>query len=103
MLEEEQTNVTSQPTGDDNNQYIQALNELKAKSVDREEYDKLKAENKKLLDSIVNGQEIELPKQESKPSIDELRTKLFSGESDLSNLEFVSNALELRSKHMAKG
>lgn len=105
MLDEKevQQSVTSQQPGDDNNQYIQALNELKAKSVDREEYDKLKAENKKLLDSIVNGQEIDLPKQEDKPSIDELRTKLFSGESDLSNLEFVSSALELRSQLIAKG
>lgn len=101
--EEKLISETEEQVDDMTPDYLAAIKELKQNSVDRSEYDKLKAENKKLLDSIVNGQEIDLPKQEDKPSIEELRTKLFSGESDLSNLEFVSNALELRSQLIAKG
>lgn len=101
--EEKITSETGEQVDDMTPDYLAAIKELKQNSVDRSEYDKLKAENKKLLDSIVNGQEIDLPKQEDKPSIEELRTKLFSGESDLSNLEFVTDALELRSQLIAKG
>ena len=95
--------VTSQPAGDDNNQYIQALNELKKNSVGREDYEKLKAENKKLLDSIVNGQEIDLPEHKDEPSIDELRKRLFNGEQDMSNLDYITSALELRKQLISKG
>ena len=95
--------VTSQTTGDDNNQYIQALNELKSKSVDRGEYDKLKAENKKLLDSIVNGREIELPAANDEPTVQELRNKMFNEEQTLTNLEFAKDALELRKQLMSEG
>ena len=42
--------------------YIAAINELKQNTVDRQKYDQLKAENKRLLDSIVNGQEIDIRK-----------------------------------------
>jgi len=82
--------------------YIQAINELKAKSVDRSKYDELRAENKRLLESIVNGQEIDLPKEEEKPNIDELRNKLFNTDG-LSNLEYVENMLTLRKALMDNG
>lgn len=101
MLDEEQTNVTSQTTGDDNNQYIQALNELKAKSVDREDYEKLKAENKKLLDSIINGTEIAQQPVEEKKSVEDLR-KAYLKE-DQTNLEYITNTLKLREALMAEG
>ena len=79
MIEEE-TSVTG--TVEDNTQdYLAAIKELKEKSVDRSEYDKLRAENKKLIDAVVNGQ----PSQEepaaskhSKEQIDELRNDLFN-------------------------
>ena len=103
MAEEKQTNVTGTEVEDMTPDYLAAINELKQNSVDRQKYEELKAENKKLLDSIVNGQEIEMPKQEVVRSIQELRTELFSGEKDLSNLEFVTDALELRKQLMAKG
>ena len=86
----------------DNNQYIQALNELKAKSVDKAEYDKLKAENEKLLDSIVNGRELNLPSEEEKShSIQELRNELFNKEH--TNLEYCKTALELRKSILDEG
>lgn len=43
----------------DNTDYIAAIKELKENSVDKGKYDTLKAENKKLLDALVNGSDIE--------------------------------------------
>lgn len=103
MADEEKTNENALDTGKtDNSQYIQALSELKANSVPKAEYEKLKAENKELLESIVNGREINLPsKEDEKPSIKELRNKLFNEEH--SNLEYCKTALELRKSILEDG
>lgn len=103
MLEEEQSVTSPQTEQVDNNQYIEALNQLKANSVDKADYDKLKAENKKLLDSIVNGTEVALPATE-KASIDDLRKKLAnSSEDNLSSLEYTETALKLRERLLEEG
>ena len=105
MLEEKEKDVSG--TVEDNTQdYLAAIKELKEKSVDRSEYDKLRAENKKLIDAVVNGQ----PGQEepaavkhSKEQIDELRNDLFNSPKELSNLEYVTKAMELREALMENG
>lgn len=104
MEEKELNNVTSQTTEQiDNNQYIEALNQLKANSVDKADYEKLKAENKKLLDSIVNGTEVAVPQVE-KSSIQELREKLAgSSENNMSSLEYAETALKLRERLIEEG
>ena len=101
---DEQLNETSQTTEQfDNNQYIEALNQLKANSVDKADYEKLKAENKKLLDSIVNGTEVALPASET-ASIDDLRKKLVnSSEDGISSLEYAETALKLRQRLIEEG
>ena len=98
MAEEKEISVTG--TVEDNTQdYLAAIKELKEKSVDRSEYDKLRAENKKLIDAVVNGQ----PGQEepvftkhSKEQIDDLRNELFNSPRELNNLEYITKAMELR-------
>jgi hypothetical protein len=82
--------------------YVQAINELKANSVSKSEYAKLRVENKKLLDALVNGQQINLP-QEPQESIEDLRKKLFKKDNGLSNLEYVESALKLRNALIEKG
>ena len=92
--------VTGQENVDDSVDYISALNEMKQNSVSRSEYEKLKADNKRLLDSIVNGtsENVEvLPKK----SIEELR-KNFMKEG-ISNLDYWKNALELRERLIEEG
>ena len=92
--------VTGQENVDDSVDYISALNEMKKNSVSRSEYEKLKADNKRLLDSIVNGtsENVEvLPKK----SIEELR-KNFMKEG-VSNLDYWKNALELRERLIEEG
>ena len=78
----------------DNTDYIAAINELKQNSVERSKYDQLKAENKKLLDSIVNGTPIEEQSAAKKESIEELRANYLK--EDQSNLEYITNTLKLR-------
>lgn len=99
MTEQEQEKVV---TGEvvDNTDYITAIKELKENSVDRSKYNALKAENKKLLDSIVNGTPVEV-KVEDKKSIEELREAYLK--EDQSNLEYITNTLKLREAIMAEG
>lgn len=85
----------------DNTDYIAAIKELKENSVDRSKYDALKAENKKLLDSIVNGTEIAQAPVEEKKSIEELRANYLK--EDQTNLEYITNTLKLREALMAEG
>lgn len=82
--------------------YVAAIKELKQNSVDRSKYDALKAENKKLLDSIVNGTEIAQQPVVEKASIKELREKVFKN-SDQTNLEYITNILALREALMESG
>ena len=55
-LENMRTEVENNQVTDTSVDYISAINEIKQNSVDRAAYDKLRAENKQLLDTLVNGQ-----------------------------------------------
>lgn len=99
-MSEEEKSVTGTEVVD-NTDYIAAIKELKQNSVDRSKYDQLKAENKKLLDSIVNGTTIELSSKEEKKSISELREAYLK--EDQSNLEYITNTLKLREAIIAEG
>lgn len=106
MEEKELNNVTGTQVEDSTQDYLAAIKELKQNSVGRDEYEKLKAENKKLIDAVVNGQVVEEPAQNlvhSQEEIQQLRNELFNNEKDLSNLEYVSKALELREALMENG
>lgn len=105
MLEEKEVSVTG--TVEDNTQdYLAAIKELKEKSVDRSEYEKLRAENKKLIDTVVNGlpgQEEQVVVKHSKEQIDDLRNDLFNSPRELNNLEFITKTMELREALMENG
>ena len=100
-MSDEKNNVTGTEVEDMTPDYLAAINELKQNSVDRSKYEELRAENKKLLDSIVNGTEIAQPAAEEKKSVEELR-KAYLKE-DQSNLEYKTNTLKLREALMAEG
>ena len=105
MLEEKEVSVTG--TVEDNTQdYLAAIKELKENSVNRSEYEKLRAENKKLIDAVVNGQpgqEEQVLVKHSKEQIDDLRNDLFNSPRELNNLEFITKAMELREALMENG
>lgn len=102
MLEEEkQTNETGEPVGMEQD-YLAAINQIKNNSVPRQEYEQMKAENRKLLNAVING--VPAGPKEEEPvviNIDDLRKKAFA--EGQSNLEYITNALALRSALIAKG
>ena len=105
MAEEKEISVTG--TVEDNTQdYLAAIKELKENSVNRSEYEKLRAENKKLIDTVVNGlpgQEEQVVVKHSKEQIDDLRNELFNSPRELNNLEYVTKAMELREALIENG
>ena len=100
MQEEKELNVSGEKVEDMTPDYLAAINELKQNSVNREDYNKLKAENKKLLHSIVNGVPVEVQSPQRK-SIEELRAAYLK--EDQTNLEYISNALKLREALISEG
>lgn len=101
-MNEELTNVSGTEMSEAETDYVAAIQELQNNSVSKTQYEKLRTENKKLLDALVSGQKIDLPKEE-KPDVDELRKKLFNKDANLSNLEYVDTALKLRNALIEKG
>lgn len=91
---------------DNTNDYIEQIKRLKETSVSRDDYDKLKADNKKLIDALANGTQLEgkvEPKIDAVENINNLRKKLFSKGNDLNNLEYCKTAVELRDALIEKG
>lgn len=85
-----------------NEDYLNTIKELKANSVDRKAYDKLREENRNLLKSLVEGQTIDQPSEpEQTYDANELKTLLASG--DLNNVQFIDTALKLRKTIMDDG
>ena len=106
MLEEEKEISVTGIVEDNTQDYIAAIKELKQNSVDRSEYEKLRAENKKLIDTVVNGlpgQEEQVVVKHSKEQIDDLRNELFNSPRELNNLEFITKTMELREALMENG
>lgn len=97
MLEEK---INESGTVVDNTDYIAAIKELKENSVDRSKYDALRAENKRLLQAVVNGQPGEVQVQEKPADINELRLALTK---EQTNLDYITNALKLREAVLKEG
>lgn len=101
MEEKNSNSVTGTEVEDNTQDYLEAIKTLKQNSVDRSKYEELRAENKKLLDSIVNGTDVDLPAKDEKKSIEELRANYLK--EDQSNLEYITNTLALREALIAEG
>lgn len=97
MAEEE----IKKTTGNDED-YIETIKKLKETTVSKEEYEKLVADNKKLIETLANGGTIE-KEEPKKVDIKALREKLYSDDVNMSNLEFCSTALELRDEIIKQG
>ena len=100
---EENENVVVE---DNTNDYIDQIKKLKENSVSKDDYDKLRLDNKRLIDALANGTQIEgvvEPKVSAVDKINELRTKLFSKGNNLNNLEYCKTAVELRDALIENG
>lgn len=100
MLENENLEQRVEESNPDTD-YVAAIKELKEKTVSKESYQKLREENKKLLQSLVNGEQIQA--EVEKPDINELRKELFNEDSNIDNVTFISKALELRTALIENG
>lgn len=103
----EEKTVLENETGTvvDNTDYITAIKELKENSVDRAKYDQLRSENKRLLDSIVNGRELEQSVDKGdKRTIQELRKEIFDcANGGKINLEVAQAIVDLRKELIESG
>ena len=98
----EETRVSGEDMVDENVDYVEAINKLKDTTVPKEQYSKLKEENKRLIEALVKGEQIEV-QTETPVNVDELRKTLFNGDRELNNLEYVDTALKLRKALIEKG
>ena len=91
---------------DNTNDYIEQIKKLKENSVSKDDYDKLRLDNKRLIDALANGTQLEgkvEPKIDAVENINNLRKKLFSKGSNLDNLEYCKTAVELRDALIENG
>ena len=91
---------------DSTNDYIEQIKKLKENSVSKDDYDKLRLDNKRLIDALANGTQLEgkvEPKIDAVEKINELRTKLFGKGNNLTNLEYCKTAVELRDALIENG
>lgn len=81
------------------NDYIAKLTEIRETMIDRAEYDRIKADNKKLINALANGETVAgapASAADNAERINDLRKKLFNRDAQLSNLEYAETALQLR-------
>ena len=101
--EEENVNVVVE---DNTTDYIEQIKRLKETSVSKDDYNKLKADNKKLIDALANGTPIDgkvEPKIDAVENINNLRKKLFGKGNNVNNLEYCKAAVELRDAVIENG
>ena len=98
---EEEILKENAPVEDMTADYLEVINDLKKNSVSRDDYERLKAENKKLLNNVVNGQVVDAQAGPEYRDVDVIRDELFNNEHN--NLEYIKLALELRNTLIAKG
>lgn len=86
--------------------YIAKLQELKQSTVSRDEYDRVRADNKKLLDAVFSGapSPVEQPKEEKEVvDIQALRNELYGGRFEGTDLDYMTKTLKLRRAIMESG
>ena len=100
MIDEKEnlTSVTSQEGDTTETEFdpVQAINELKQNSVSKEAYNKVVEEKNKYLKALIDGSQVAEAQPKEPVDLDALRKDLFG--KDLSNLEYVKKALQLRNE-----
>ena len=96
MNDETKTPEVSTETGLEQD-YVSAIEELKAGSVEKSKYDALQAECSKLIKALANGERLEGSTQPAvKPNMQELRAQMCDlASKGAPNVEVVSKALEM--------
>lgn len=98
MNENENTVVENVENNDTD--YIETIKQLKENSVSKEQYLRLKEENKKLISSLANGTAYDGgSSSDIKPvSLEELTDSFYKDYKKMSNREFAERMLEIRNR-----
>lgn len=91
-----------QEVADNTQDYIETINQLKANTVSREDYDRVVKENKQLITSLANGKAIE-PTAEPKKPLGELIAEFKANADNCTNLDYIATSLELREAMLEAG
>ena len=86
--------------------YLNVIKDMKQNSVPKEEFEKLREENRMLLDTIANNVPADSGNKEPEEvvDVDKLREELFSSDDqDITNLDYITKVLKLRKAIMDKG
>lgn len=83
--------------------YIAEIQKLKESTVSKEQYQKLLEDNKRLIQSLASGERGEAEGASAGATLEEELRKKLSNPEDMTNLEYVTTALELREKIMESG
>lgn len=98
-----ETNTVVEETTDNTTDYINAIKDLKANTVAKDQYNKLKEENKQLLTALANGDYSMAPQPEPEIDVKKIRSELFDSENEYTNLNYVKKVLELREGIIEQG
>ena len=101
MADEINNSESRQENVEDTNNYIEAIREMKANSVSRDSYNKLKEDNKQLLEALINGGQIDIPTAEEKTmsaqeAIDNFHQLASKKKGRPLDCEFATEALKMR-------
>lgn len=97
-------NVTTNQGQDETNDLdlVEEIKKIKANTVSKEEYEKLKGQNKELIKQIISGGGQDM-KAEDNPSIEELRKNIFENSDSKTNLEIADNIVKLYDARLKEG
>lgn len=101
FAEDETTSEEVEKVDDD---LMSQIDELKKNSISREQYEKVLKERQQLFDRVMNGEPIDVPQEVvDKPSIKELRDKLYVNQSCKNDLDVIQTTLALREALLSEG
>lgn len=110
MNTEKEITITSEETSiplntGNETDYIAEIQKLKANTVSIDDYNRLKNDNKKLINALATGEGLGStePTKPTAEYIQSLRNKLFNRDGGLGNAEFFQAAVELRNALIANG
>lgn len=83
------------------NDLVEALKQVKANSVSKDDYNKLRADNKKLIDALVSGEQLSQPQMPAQRSVEELQKAIYEHKG--TDLEMASDILELYDRQKEMG
>lgn len=103
--EERKTNENeASETGNDYQEYIDTINDLKANTVPKAKYDQAMEEKKQLIEALKTGGQVNVQGEEEKIDVDQIRQDMFgTNKKDMTNLEYITNALKLRKALLERG